>query len=94
MDARQGRRQGEDRLRRRIEMERRCTWGAVKWKWDAVAFGRRRWLGSERGRRQRAPPCVSAAGQTECFADFGRRRRVGTKQVRRQRTPPGVIAAK
>ena len=63
MDARQGRRQGEDRLRRRIEIERRCTWGAVKWKWDAVAFGRRRWLGSERGggrgrRPAGAPPAI------------------------------------
>ena len=61
-DARQGCRQREDRLRYWVDMERRCTWGAIEWTWDAVEFGRRRWLGSERGWRQRAPPCVSAAG--------------------------------
>ena len=57
---RQGRRPRDDRLHCRVDMECCCTRGAVEWTWDAVAFGRRRWLGSER--RQRAPPCVSAAG--------------------------------
>ena len=36
------RRQRDDRLRRRVDVEHRCTWGAVEWTWDAVAFGRRR----------------------------------------------------
>ena len=40
--------QTENRLRRRVDMERSCTSGAVEWTWDTVAFGRRCWLGSER----------------------------------------------
>ena len=40
--ARQGRRQREDRLRRRVDVERHCTWGAVEWTWDVVVLGRRR----------------------------------------------------
>ena len=60
--AREGRRQREDRLRRRVDIERRCTWGAVEWRWDADAFGRRSLLSNERRRGQRAPPCISAAG--------------------------------
>ena len=56
MGARQGHRQREDGLRGRVDMECRCSKSAVEWTWDAVAFGRRCWLGIERGRRQRAPP--------------------------------------
>ena len=41
--------QREDRLRRRVDMECRCTRGAAEWTWDVVAFGRRRWLGGEGG---------------------------------------------
>ena len=44
-------------------------------------------VSSERGRRQRASPCVSAAGLKGYFTDFGSLKTVGTKQVRLQRTP-------
>ena len=38
--ARPGRRQRDDRLRRRVDVERRCAWGAVEW---TVCTGHRPW---------------------------------------------------
>ena len=38
VDAREGHRLREDRPRRQIDMECRCTRGAVEWTWGAVAF--------------------------------------------------------